>query len=187
METNPFRVFTNWLFDGSRNSPLPEPKFTDEGKVLVPDILKYNSPITYTFVLQLFMKNGPMNDYLNRHFNNINLRYLDKKEFLLFIKECVLDFKIKKWDTVYYKFDRRDKLFNELRNRLPHLKNNDIVLLCDLIEKSDEKESIYHTIGLEIPKKKRIRVHKKKKKKEKIPLSDLLEEHFSIYRKVSPN
>lgn len=183
----PFKTFNNWLFDGSRNTPLPEAKFTDDGKVLVPNILKYNSPITHTFVLQLFMKHGLMNDYLNRHFNNINLRYLDKKEFLLFIKKCVLDLKVKKWDTVFYKYGKSDKLFNELRYRLPYLKNDDIELVCELVNKSDDKESIYHTLGLEIPKKKKITLIKKKKKKDKIPWKELLEEQFSIYREESSN
>jgi hypothetical protein len=68
---------------------------------------------------------------------------------------------------------------------LPHLKNNDIVLLCELIEKSEDKDQIYHTIGLEVPKKKKISIRKKTKKKDKVPLKDLLEENFSIYREDS--
>jgi hypothetical protein len=181
----PFKTYTNWLFDGSRSTTIPTPKYSDDGQVLVPDILKYNSPITHTFAIQMFMKNGPMNDYLDRYFNNINLRYLDKEELFYFIKKCVLDFKVKRWDMVYYKRSKTDKLFNILRDRLAHLKNGDIILLCDLIEKSEDKTQIYHTLGLETPKKRKISIKKKSKKKDKISLEELLEENFSIYREDS--
>jgi len=46
----PFRTYNNWLFDGQRNSPIPK---TDKL-----DILKYNSPITHTFVISMFLRNG---------------------------------------------------------------------------------------------------------------------------------
>jgi len=185
MKTIPFKTYTNWLFDGSRNTPIPEAKYSEDGKVLVPDIMKYNSPITHTFAIQMFMKNGPLNSYLNKHFNNINLRYLEKEELFYFLKKCVLDFKVKRWDVVYYKWERTNKLFNILREKFPHLKNSDLELLCKTIERSKDKERIYHTIGLEVPKKKRVSIKKKEKKKGKTSLKDLLEENFSIYRESS--
>ena len=94
---SPYQIFNQWLFDGTRNTPIPEPK---DGV----DILKYNSPITHTFVLQLFMRNGPLNHYLDKHFNNISLRYLPMDEFLIFIKKCILDFRVLKRDTVFYPY-----------------------------------------------------------------------------------
>jgi len=83
LNLSPYQVFNKWLFDGNRSSPIPEPKFTTEGKVSVPDILKYNSPITHTFALRLFMRNGPLNYYLNKYFNDINVRYLSREELFL--------------------------------------------------------------------------------------------------------
>ncbi len=132
----PFRTFNNWLFDRNKLSPIPRAK---NGV----DILKYNSPITNTFVLSLFMRNGHLNQYLNEYFNNIGLRYLSKEDLFIFIKKCVIDFKITRKEVVFYKWRKQDKLFNALREKFPQFKNNDITLLCELIEKSDEKYLSY--------------------------------------------
>ncbi len=170
----PFKTFNNWLFDGQRNSPLP--KATE--KV---DILKYNSPITHTFALQMFMKHGPLNHYLNKYFNNINLRYLTKEELFIFLKKCVLDFRATKRDTVFYPYKQKNKLFDVLRLKFPELKKYDISLLCDIIEESKDKEAIYHALNLSVPKKQKVKIGKKKtKKKNKVPLKEFLREHFFI-------
>ena len=129
------------------------------------DILKYNSPISHTFVLQMFMRNGSLNHYLNDYFNNIGLRYLSKEELFMFIKKCVMDFRIRRNQIVFYKWRRQDKLYNLLRDKFPQFKNNDITLLAELIEKSDEREAIFNSLGLEMPKKKKIRTGKKAPKK----------------------
>jgi len=177
----PFKTFTSWLFDGNRNSPIPKPSFTKEGKISVPDILKYNSPITHTFALQLFMRSGPLNYYLDKYFNDINVRYLSREELFLFLKKCVMDFKVTKRDTVFYPYKAKNKLYDILKKKLPELKGYDISLLCDIIEKSPEKKSIYNALNLEIPKKKKMKMgEKKNKEKKKISLKEFLEEHFSI-------
>jgi len=172
----PYKTFNNWLFDGNLESPFPKP--TD--KI---NLLKYNSPITHVFVLQLFLRSGKLNDYLNKYFNNIGLRYLDKEEFFKFIKKCVIDFRVTKRDTVFYPRQAKNKLFDILRLKFPYLKKDDVYLLIDGIEKSDQKEGIYHALGMEVPKKRKIRTGKKVKKG-KVPLMDFLAEHFSLYREV---
>ena len=127
----PFRTFSNWLFDRNLKTPIPPAR---DGV----DILKYNSPISHTFVMQMFMRNGDLNKYLDEYFNNIGLRYLTKEEFFYFIKKCVSDFRVKKSQVVYYKFKRQDKLYNILRDKFPQFKNDDISLLAELIEKKEE-------------------------------------------------
>jgi hypothetical protein len=171
----PFKTFNNWLFDGSSESPLPKPT----EKV---DILKYNSPITHTFALQLFMRNGNLNHYLDQYFNDINVRYLSKEELFLFLKKCVLDFRVSKRDTVFYPYKAKNKLYDVLRDKIPELKNNDITLLCEVIEKAEDRDQIYYTLGLEKPlKKEKIKIGKKKiNKDKKIPLKEFLDKHFSI-------
>ena len=169
----PYKTFNTWLFDGSRHSPFP--KRTE--KV---DLLKYNSPITPTFVLQMFLRNGKLNDYLDKYFNNLGVRYLDKEEFFKFVKKCVIDFRINKREVVFYPRKARNILYDILREKLPHFKNNDVELLTEMIEKSDEKDAVYNTLGIEVPKKRKIRTGKKISKK--LSLKKLLEEHFSIYR-----
>jgi len=172
MAVSPYQVFSNWLFDGMPNSPLP--RRTEDV-----DILKYNSPITNTYVVSLFLRNGKLNNYLNTYFNDINLRYLDKEDLFRFIKKCIQDFRIKKRDLMFYKRTPKVVLYEILRDRMPILKNDDIYLLCDIIEKSENRDSIFESLGLEKPKKIKVKSEKKSSKKN-ISLDELLSEHFSI-------
>ena len=165
----PFKTFNNWLFDKNKNSPLPKPK---NGV----DILKYNSPITHTYVISLFLRNGLLNHYLDLFFNNINVRYLTREELFKFIKKCVMDFKIRRQELVFYPRRQRFELYEKLREKIHTLKNDDIFLLCDIIDRSKDKESVYHSLGLDKPKKKKGK--NKKIKDEKFSLKDLME-HFS--------
>ena len=173
----PFRTYNTWLFDGSKASPIP--KATE--KV---DILKYNSPITHTFALQMFMRHGPLNFYLDKYFNNIGLRYLSKEELFLFLKKCVLDFRVMRRDTVFFPYKAKNKLFDTLRDKFPELKNNDVSLLCDIVDQADDRDEVYETLGLaKPPKKEKIKIGRKKViKDEKISLKELLDKHFSIIK-----
>lgn len=175
----PYKTFNNWLFDGRKSSSIPASRTDDNGKLIVPDILKYNSPIHHTFLIALFLRHGPLNYYLNNRFNNINLRYLSREEILKFIKKCVIDFKIKKRDLMFYKRRPRQILYDKLRDRMPLLKNDDVSLLCDIIEKSDDKNSVYESLGLEKPQKMKVKKTKKVRPK-KITLDNFLNEHFSM-------
>lgn len=179
----PFRTFNTWLWDGNINTPIPQPKTKDDGTVVTPDIMKYNSPITHTYVISLFLRNGPLNKYLNQYFNNMGVRYLDKEDLFKFIKKCVIDFGIRKNETVFYQYRKETQIYSKLRSKLPFLKNNDIVLLAEIIEKSSDKDAIYQSLDLEAPKKQKIKLTKKKAEKaEKTSLKDFLEKHFSIVR-----
>ena len=178
----PYKTFQNWLFDGSLKTNIPVPRTSDDGKVIVPDILRYNSPITNTYVINIFMRNGHLNYYLNKHFNNINLRYLTREELFKFIKKCVIDFRIKKRDIIFLKYNYRNKLFNELRRRLPTLKIDDIELLCDIIDRSPEKASIYSSLNIETIKKQKTKKNKQKKEIDNGPISleKFLDDNFAI-------
>lgn len=169
----PFQIFMGWLFDGNPNSPIPEPD-PDNGII---DILKYNSPITHTYIISLFMKCGSFNYYLNEHFNNINLRYIDKSELFYFIKKQVYERNIKRYQLYYIKRTRKSKLFDIIRERMLYLKNDDISLICDRIDSSEEKEKIYTSLGIEKPKRERV---KNKKIKNIISLNEFLSENFNI-------
>jgi hypothetical protein len=130
------------------------------------------------------MKNGNLNHYLDQYFNDMNVRYLSKEELFLFLKKCVLDFRISKRDTVFYPYRAKNKLYDALREKHPELKNNDISLLCEIIEKSEDREQIYHSLGLEKPpKKQKLKIGKKQvNKKTKINLKKFLGKHFSIIK-----
>lgn len=174
----PFKTFNNWLFDGQPNSPIPKSRTDENGKVVIPDILKYNSPITHTFVTAMFLKHGPLNHYLNEYFNDIGLRYLSREELFIFIKKCVQDFKIKRSQITFYPRRPRVILYEKLRERLPEFKNDDLELLCDIIEKSDQRDSIYDALGMEKPVKKKIKKDKKMTSTKK-SLKSFLTDHFS--------
>ena len=177
----PFKTFNNWLFDGQKNTPIPKPKTNDDGKVIVPDILKYNSPITHTFVLAMFLKHGPFNFYLNEYFNNINLRYLKRDELFIFVKKCLQQFKIQKSQIIFYRRQPRVILYEKLREKMSLLKNDDVSLLCDMVEKSPNKDAIFDSLGLDKPKKTRLKKAKKLKAK-KITLKKFLDDHFSTIK-----
>jgi hypothetical protein len=174
-----YKTFNNWLFDGKRHSTIPTPKVDDNGKIVIPDILKYNSPITHTFIVSLFLRNGSLNKFLNKHFNDINLRYINKEDLFKFIKMCVIDFKIKKRDIMFYRRKPRYLLYEKLREKMPLLKNDDINLLCEIVEKSNNKDSIYDSLGLDKPKKMKMKKAKKIEGK-KISVNKLLNDHFSM-------
>lgn len=167
---SPYQLFNNWLFDGRTDTPIPRAEGID--------LLKYNSPIHHTYLVSLFLRNGSLNNYLNDYFNDINLRYLTREELFIFIKKCVQDFKIQKRDLMFYKRSPRIMLYEVLRERMPLLKNDDISLLCDIIDNSDNRDLVYESLGIEKPKKIKLKKAKKESKKN-ISLNEFLKEHFS--------
>lgn len=166
-----YKEFNQWLFDGDLTTSIPNKEL----------MLKYNSPITPNYLINIMLKNGAITDYLNKYINNFNVRYIDKEELFMFFKFCIQKFKISK-HSVYYKkrAAAKSKLYNILRMKEATLKEDDIDLLCDLIDDSDEKEMIYSSFGLDAPKKEKIKVGKKKTKKSSkgLTLKKFLKDNF---------
>ena len=166
----PFKTFNNWLFDGNLKSEIPDKS----------NLLKYNSPITPTYVINMFITNGKLNHYLNQYFNNIGLRYLDKEEFFKFVKKCVHDFKIQRNSLPYIQsYKRNSQLFEKLKKKIPILKPGDISLLCDIIDKMEDKDIIYNSLGLQ--KVEKTKTKENKQKKIGLKLDDFLD-NFKIMR-----
>jgi len=166
----PYKTFYNWCFDGNIKNPIPQGSN-------IPDILKYNSPINDTYLLKSFVTNGKLNHYLNKYLNNIGVRYISKKDLFFFFKQCVIDFKIKRRDIHYVKWNKNDILFNKISKKSPLLKKDEIQLVCDLIEKSDDKDSIYRSLGID---KKEFKKKKMKKKQTKISSKNYIAQNFGI-------
>jgi hypothetical protein len=175
-----FQVFRDWMFDGSKESEIPQPKYDEKGKEILPDILKYNSPIKKKYVMKMFIRHGPLNHYLNEYFNNSNFWKLDREEFLYFIKTCVNNLRLKNNDIIYFRSIKDSGLYNALIEKFPHLKSYEAEFICKKIEKSKERESVYQTLGLEVPKK--VKIKKKKIKPKKVSLKQFLKEKFTIIR-----
>jgi len=172
-----FKTLTNWLFDGSKISKIPDTKKDKEGKVIVEDIRK----LPPQYLLSMFVGHGTINYYLNNYFNNVNLYYVSIDDILYFLKKCIIDFKVQRNQITYFKKSSTDELFDALREKLPQFKNNDIVLLCELVNNSNEKEQIYQTLGLKSPKKEKVKIGKKNKKIN-TSLESVTRENFSIIR-----
>lgn len=165
-----FTDFFTWLFDGNMKSPIKNE-----------DILKYNSPITNMYLINIFMLNPKLNDYLDTYFNNVGLYYLEKEEFFRFIKKCVIDFKINKNSIPFFGGrKKKNKLFDSLRKVYPTLKNYDLSLLCDLIERSPEREEIFSSLGLDEIKKKKTGKKTKNEKEHSNSLTNFLDRNFKL-------
>jgi len=171
----PYKTFSRWLFDGDLNSPIPDKEV----------LLKYNSPITTNYLLNIFVKNGKLNHYLDNYLNNIGVRYIDKEELFCFIKRCVNDFRIQKNTLHYISYPKqKTKLFDKLRNRIACLKNDDLSLLCDIVENSDEADIIYSSFGIDKPSKEKIKQTKKDKdiKENNNSLQKYLSDHYKLIK-----
>ena len=98
----PFKTFNTWLFDGNLKSDIPNREI----------LLKYNSPITSMYAINIFLSVGKLNYYLNQQFNNVGLWYLDREELFKFIKKCVKDFKVQRNQLSYIPYPKRkDKIW----------------------------------------------------------------------------
>lgn len=168
---SPYKLFWNWAFDGNIKSSIPEAEGID--------LLKYNSPITPDFLLKSFLKNGKLNSYLDKYLNNIGIRYISREDLYYFIKQCIIDFKVKRKDIHFSRYRARNILFEKIQKKFPLLKPYDITLFIDVISKSDEKDKMYSAFGVDKPKKKKLKKGSAKKKGA-IKLKDFLAEYFSI-------
>jgi len=169
-----YRDFTRWLFDGNPLSPIPNEQ----------DMLKYNSPITHGYILQCLLPHSLLTTYLNDTFNSYDLFKLNKKEFLLYIKHLVLKLNITRNFFNYRgkRDDEKNELYKQLLKKLPELKKDDISLLADIIDNLDEieKESYYASLGLSVPKKRKLSGKRKKEKIKKISLEEYMNKFFNI-------
>ena len=171
-----YKTWFSWLFDGDIKSPIPKGEN-------VPDILKYNSPITHTYVISIFINNGQLNWFLNQYFNNMNLRYLSKEELFRFAKKCVIDFRVKRKSIPFIPHAKDDKLFTSLRRKAPMLKREGTNLLCKIIEESNDVDQIYSSLGIDKPEKRKLSWSKKKAKTSgKVTLKEFLSSNFSVMK-----
>lgn len=165
---SPYQLYNNWLFNPDMKIEVPK------------ELLKYNSPISVFYVLNMFIMNAKLNSFLNEHLNNIGVHYLEKEELFKFLKKCVKDFKVQKNSIPFIPRQKNEKLYEALRKKIAVLKNYELTLLSDIINKSEEKDGIYNALGLvktEKPKK----VKKTKPKKEKgLLIKDYLKKNFQM-------
>lgn len=165
---SPYQVFWNWIFDGKKNSPIPQQEV----------LLKYNSPITCTYLMRSFIGNAKLNLYMNTYMNNLGLRYIKLEDLFKFIKQAVKDFKVRRKSIHYITWERKTTLYEKVRKKFPLLKGHEVSLFCDLIDKSPEKDSVYSSFGIDKPKKQNKKNGKKSKKK--INQKNFIAENFNL-------
>lgn len=185
MKTIPFRTFLDWAFDGSKETDIPKPEVDSGGNVITPDILAPSGPLNNRYVISLFMKNPKMSLYLNKYFNNVNLWYLDKETLFIFLKRCIIDFKVRRGELIFFKKNtNKEELVEKLESRFPELKHDDIQLLYEKIEDSSQKNAIYHSFGLKRISKRKVKKEKKiKKYSNKTSLKNFIKKNFEIVEK----
>ena len=160
----PWKAMNNWMFDGQRNSPIPD------------ILLQPKCPVTNYSLLVMFMKHGEMTHYLNTYMNNVGVFSLELEDMLLFIKKCVFRYRVTRAHINYSKRKMTDKLYDILREKYPTLKPTDLNLLRDMINGSSERSDVYHALGLETPKIKK----SKKKKATKISQKVYLTKYYNV-------
>lgn len=178
----PFKTFINWAFDGSLETPIPKQETDSSGNVITPDILKSSGPLNQRYVVSMFMKNPKMCLYLNNHFNNINLWYIDKETLFKFLKKAIIDFKVRRGDLFFMKSKRSKEILAEkLTQKFPLLKIEEIRLLSDIIESSSQRDSVYNSFGLSKPSKRKIRKEKGNKKTgRKTSAKNFIKKNFEV-------
>ena len=167
-KVSPYSLLNRWFFDGSKDTKLPE------------DIVKDKS-ISHMYLLYYF-RPSPYGLVISKLFNNWNLFSLDRDEVLYFMKQCILLCGYKP-PFVQKVPPKKNKLVDELVVKYPYLKKDEVFMLVEMIDNSEEKDSIYEMFGLYSPTKKKLtkaqreefNENVKKEKKTKIELNDLME------------
>jgi len=162
---SPYTLLNRWLFDGSKSTKIPE------------DIEKDKS-ISHMYLLYFFRPSS-YGLIISKLFNNWNLFSLDRIEVFYFLKECVMMSGYKP-PFVQKIPAKKSKLVDILQEKYPFLKNEELFMLVENIDKSDEKDSVYEMFGLYSPTKKKLTKSqqdqfKQEVKKESISLDNLME------------
>ena len=161
----PWKSMKSWMFDRDPYSEIPD------------IVLKYR-PISNTAILKMFMNHGPLNYYINKYLNNFGLYYLSKEDVLKFIKSNIIGLGINYRSIFYYRRDKETELYKKLKDQCINLKGPDILFLSNYIDESVDADIYYETLGITVPKKRKLK--RKKKSKIKISLDEYITNNFQI-------
>jgi len=140
-QVSPYTILNRWLYDGSKQTSIPEELVND--KVIPNTLLLYH------------FQSSPFILYLSEHFNNYDLYLMDKASVLKFLKQCVLLSGYKPPFIEKIKTEKK-KISKVLKLKFPYLKMYEINHLVDLIDNDEEnKDTVYETLGFYQPKKKK--------------------------------
>ena len=162
-----YTLLNRWLFDGSKTTIIPE------------DVIKDKS-ISQLYLLYYF-QSSHYNLYINNTFNNYGLFAMDREEIFQFLKDCISSTGYRP-PFIKRTPKKKNRLVDSLVEKYPYLKKEEIFMMVELIDASDEKDSIYEMFGFYMPKKKKItkaeakRMEKEaaEQKTKEVSLTDLL-------------
>jgi len=138
-KTSSYTLLTKWLYDGSQITEIPSQVVEDYS-------------IGNQFLL-FFFRGSEYLPYISETFNNYNLFALEKSEVFKMLKSMV---QATGFTQKWYPYPKKTKvkLIDALKPKFPFLKEYDLGILADQIDKSDDKESIYESLGLSAKAKK---------------------------------
>jgi hypothetical protein len=162
-------IFNKWLYDGSTSTKIPIELESDKS-IGQMNLIYYFRASPYGLVISKLM-------------NNWGLFALDRIEVLYFMKECVRLSGYKP-PFIHKIPSKKNKLYDNLKERYPYLKLEEINMLIEFVDASDEKDTIYEMFGIYSPSKKKLtkeqkkKIEKEKSEPKKELTSDSLMENF---------
>jgi len=135
-----YTLLNRWLYDGSKDTQIPEDVAKDKG-------------ISQLFLIYHF-QSSHYNMFIDKTFNNYGLFSLDRLEIFKFVKQCV---QLSGYKPPFVKRAPKPKsrLVDVLKYKYPYLKKEEIFMLVEYIDASDEKDAIYEMFGFYKSKKKK--------------------------------
>ena len=118
-KVNVYKIFFDWLFDGNKNSDIPE------------EVLENTSSFSIHFMINMFMKLKKVCLFMNKYVNTYEFVGLDFRTQILSLKEIVINYRLTKQDIMYSKFEYHNisKEILEIAKRYPHIKISEIEFL----------------------------------------------------------
>jgi len=131
---SPYTILNRWLYDGNKQSKIPNDLLVSGA--IGPQYLLY------------FFKGSRYLVYINKIFNNYWIYQLDKEEVFTMLKDIVMRTGFR---PTFYKTASKAKikLIEILRRKFPTLKIAEINMLADKIEKSEDRDAVFETLGLQ--------------------------------------
>jgi len=163
-----YTLLTRWLYDGSKTTNIPDDVINDKS-------------ISQLYLLYYFQCSHYIS-YISKTFNNYGLFSMDRVEIFKFLKQCI---ELTGYRPPFIKrgSKTKSKMLDVLKFKYPFLKKEEVFMLIEQIDNSDEKDSIYEMFGFFKPKMKKLtkaeqqRIEKVsgEQKQKEVSLNDLME------------
>ena len=152
---SPIQRVMSWVKDGNLKNTFPR------------DLEKERS-LSPIFILTHFLQSPAYFIFVNKVFNNYGLFYLSTKDAFKQLKEMYYYSRYQSYGTKKNPKNTENKLIDILKNKYPFLKKEEVVMLVEFIDNSDDKDVIYEQFGIKNVKTKKTTAKEKKEIQKKI-------------------